>query len=382
LPPSRLAALAALLLALPALAGCMGDEEPAARNEPIKTGSTGTGSSGTGSGTDVPAPPRPKSSSERWHFHDYWDMSPTITLVDSTVSFMPTTGGDGLPALSAIVTLPQGVIVPPETGFLTLNVTWNDTPGGLVNLTFRPADSNDFHGAGDLAMGVPFQLNVTESMADVPHRQQSLWAFNLTAKPGGTPPAVPNKDVRFTVTATIGRPLFIDAPHVNWWQDKDVIPIVQEASGKMQGATSNGHNVSIPDPTSLTAAPPRPAAFTQGQRVPVDQGRIVPEGAKSVVVSLTWESQVPGGKLKVLWREANSLTEGPMDVLVDGEGARVFAIPLDPGQTDTTYSNRTTWEFEVLPDSEPAAFSGTYTLSAWATRLAPADAVAAVAEGA
>jgi hypothetical protein len=371
---SRLAALAALVVLLPAFAGCMGDDPPAARNEPLQTGTASQGAGSSGSAADVP-PPRPKSTSERWHFHDYWEMSPTITLVDVNASLVPTTGGDGLPALSALVALPQGVIVPPETGFLTLNVTWNASPGGLVNLTFRPADSNDFHVAGDLAMGVPLRLNVTESMADVPHRQQSLWAFNLTAKPGGTPPAVPTRDVRFTVTATIGRPLFIDPPHVNWWQDRDVVPLVEAASGAFQGATTNGRNLSIPDPATLNPTSPKPAALTQGQRVPVDAGRIVPEGAKSVVVSLSWESDVPNGKLKVLWREANSLTEGSMDVLTDGASARVFAIPLTPGQTDTTYSNHTTWEFQVQPDSEPAAFSGTYKLSAWATRLAPAEGV-------
>lgn len=380
--PRRIAALAALVLVAPAFAGCTGGEGPAARNEPLKTGANGGGAPGTGSsgGTGDAAttatPPRPKGTSERWHFHDYWGMSPTITLLDVNVTLSPTTGGDGLPALSALVELPQGTIVPPETGSLTFNATWNHTTGGLLNLTVRPADSNDFFAVGDIALGTPLELKVTESMTDVPHRQQSFWRFNLTAKPDqGAPPQVPTREVRFTVTATIGRPLYIDPPHVNWWQDRDVISVVEGASGTFRGATTPAANLSVPDPAGLSPTSARPAALTQPQRVPVDEGRIVPEGAKSVVVSLTWESQAPNGKLKVLWREGNSLTEGAMDLMSDAEGARVYAIVVTPGQTDTTYSNRTTWEFQVVPDSEPATFSGTYTLKAWAARLAPADAV-------
>lgn len=385
--PRRLAAFAALLLVVPAFAGCT-DEEPAGTKEPLKTGSTGgsatTGGSTTGTGGAPTAqPPRPKGTSERWHFHDYWGMSPTITLVDVNVTLQPTTGGDGLPALSALVELPQGTIVPPETGSLTFNATWNHTKGGLINLTVRPADSNDFHVVGDLALGQPMEVGITESMTDVPHRQQSFWRFNLTAKPDmGTPPQVPTNEVRFTVTATIGRPLYIDPPHVNWWQDREVISVVEETTGRFQGATTPAANLSIPDPTGVSPTQPKPAAFTQPQRVPVDEGRIVPEGSKSVVVSLAWESQAPNAKLKVLWKEGNSLTQGAMEVVTDGGGSRVFAIAVTPGQTDTTYSNRTTWEFQVLPDGEPPTFSGTYTLKAWAARLAPADAVAEAMDGA
>ena len=376
--PRRVAALAGLLLIVPAFAGCMGEEKPAARADPIKPGSTGTSSTASPSAGATTTAPKPKAPSERWHFHDYWGMSPTITLVDAYVTLEPTTGGDGMPALSALIALPQGTIVPPETGFLTLNATWNHTTSGLLNLTFRPADSNDFLVAGDMAPGVPFQVNVTESMADVPHRQQSFWRFNLTAKPGGTPPQMPTREVRVVINATIGRPLFIDAPHVDWWAPGEVIPLVAGASGRFQGATTQAANVSIPDPTGVSPTAARPAAVTAPQRVPVDEGRIVPEGARSVVVSLAWETQAPEGRLKVAWKEGNSLSEGVMEILVDGDKARVFAIPVTPGQTDTTYSNRTTWEFRVLPDAEPAVFSGTYTLTAWTSRLAP-EAAAAMA---
>ena len=384
----------AFVLIVPAFAGCFGDgEDP---DEKVQPGSTSpqpnqgsgsrTPSTGTGSGSgSAPASPTPKikSSAERWHFHDYWKNTPTITLLDGNFSLMPAVGGDGMPALSAIVELPQGTIVPPETGFLTFNVTWNGTPSGLLNLTYRPADSNDFQPGADLAHGTPFELVTTESMCDVPHRQQSFWRFNLTAKPGGTPPAMPPKDFRLVVTATIGRPLFIDPPHMDWWQGRDTIPIVEGAKGEFQGAATAVGNLTIPHPAAISPASARPSQFTEGQRVPVAPGRIVPEGSRSVVVSLAWSDAAPqGAKLKVAWKEGNSLTSGAMDVLVDGEGARVFAIPISPGQTDTTYSNRTTWEFQVLPDHEPPAFKGSYVLSAWASRLAPADAVAEAMGGA
>lgn len=378
----RLAALAALLVAFPALAGCSDPEDELSAGTTTSGSSTANpmpGSTGTGTTTSAP-PPRIKSPNERWHFHDYWGQSPTITLVEGWYRLAPTTGADGLPALSAIVELPQNVIVPPETGSLEFNVTWNETALTKLNLTFRPADSNDFHPAGDLARQVPLKVNTTESMCDVPHRQQSFWRLNFSAvRPSGVPPVASPVEFHLNLSATIGRPLFIDAPHINWWQDMEMIPLVTAASGTFQGAATPVANVSLPDDLSPTST--TPATFTQRERVPVDAGRIVPEGAKSVVVMLNWtDASPPGAKLKVRWKEGNSLTEGVLDVAVDSEGGRVFSLPVTPGQTDTTYSNRTTWEFHVLPDSEPAAFHGSYTLVAWASRLTPEATVAALTQ--
>lgn len=376
----------AFVLLAPAFAGCVGGAKDEPGSEPLKPGSTSSGSggsgsgssSGSGSGSTAVTPPKPKGSAERWHFHDYWKNTPVITLLDANLTLGPAVDANGVPGLGVLVELPQGTIVPPETGYLTLNATWEGAPGGALNLTYRPADSNDFLPAGDLSNGLPFVLLTTESMCDVPHRQQSFWRFNLTATPGGTPPAPPAKDFRLVLTAHIGRPLFIDPPHVNWWQDRETIPLVEKTQGEFQGAAVADKNLTVPNP--LGAQPTsaaRPSAFMEPQRVGVTPGRIVPEGAKSVVVALTWKADAPpGAKLKVAWSEGNAMTNGTMDVVSEGEGSRVFAIPLTPGQTDTTYSNRTTWEFRVLPDGERPAFRGTYEFEAWASRLAPAEAVA------
>lgn len=389
LSPLRLSALVALVLLAPAFAGCVGGAKDEPGSEPLTPGSTstGSGSGSTGGSTSTGAggsgatatPPRPKSSAERWHFHDYWKNTPVITLLDANLSLTPAVDANGVPGLGALVELPQGTIVPPETGYLTLNVTWEGAPGGAMNLTYRPADSNDFLPAGDLSNGIPFVLPTTESMCDVPHRQQSFWRFNLTAAVGGMPPApMASKDLRFVITANIGRPLFIDPPHVNWWQDRQTIPLVEKTTGEFQGVSAADKNLTIPNPLGgQPASVARPAAFTQPQRVSVSEGRIVPEGAKSVVVALTWKADAPpGAKLKVAWSEGNAMTNGTMEVVAEGEGGRVFAIPLTPGQTDTTYSNRTTWEFRVLPDGDPPAFRGAYEFVAWASKLGPADAVA------
>ena len=363
--------LAALVL-VPALAGCA-DDAPEA--EPMQQG----GGTGSAAPTVDPAPvaPKPKGTSERWHFHDYWKGAPTITLLDVNVTLNATPNGpDGLPGLGAIVEFPNGVIVPAETGYLTVNATWDPETAGLLNLTYRPADSNDYLPAGDLALAEGLVIPTTESMCDVPHRQQSFWRFNVTAKPGGTPPSLPAREVRLVVTATIGRPLFIDPPHLDWWAGGDVIPLVQGAQGEVATASTRAANVTLPlgggAPGPATAPEPSPV------RVPVDQGRIVPEGAKSVVVMLNWTTDVPGVKLALGYREANLPSEGTLEVAQDGAGSRVFVLPVQQAQTDTTYSNRTTWEFHVKPEGTEGAFKGAFTLVAWTSRLQPDAAVALV----
>lgn len=374
----RPAALVAALLLVPALAGCMGDT-PAAETEGLQKGSTSHGSGAPLTET-APAPVTPKGTSERWHFHDYWKGNPTITLLEANVTFNATMGPDGLPALSAFVDLPHGVIVPPETGLLTLNASWPAGAGGLVNVTFRPADSNDFLPGADLANGAPANVTTTESQADVPHRQVSAWRFNLTAKHGGDAPGLPSREVRFTVQATIGRPLFIDPPHLDWWRGGSIIPIVTDAKGEIASLAHPGGNLTLPGPTSAPASPPAPQKAAESARVPVDEGRIVPEGTKSIVAVLNWTSAAPQGKLALQYRENNYPTEGALEIASDAAGSRVFVLAVAAAQTDTTYSNRTTWEFRIVPDGGPAAaFEGTYTLTAWATKLAPAEAVAAIA---
>jgi hypothetical protein len=385
----RLAAWAVVALVLPALAGCASKETPAAAGS-VSGGSVG-GTAPSASPTVAAQPPPISGTSARWHFHDYWHGKPTIVLLDTHVNLTPALGG-----LAALVELPQGVIVPPEAGRLSVNVTWAEpTTGpsmGLVNLTYRPADSNDFLPIRDAENGKAVLIATTESMCDVPHRQKSLWAFNLTAKPSGdVPPGVPNTDVRVIVTATIGRPLFIDPPHFNWWQGGDTLDLVRTTAGALVTGTSPQGNVTLPDATSILGGgvPPQPdhvaplvSGTNRSATIPASPGRIVPEGALTVVALLNWTSDAPGApKLKLTYEEQNNPSSGPLPIVVDGAGSRVFVLPIQPPQTDTTYSNRTTWQFHVLPEGDSAtAFKGTYVLTAWVTRLAPGDAVK-VAQG-
>ena len=379
------ALLVGLLFVVPALAGCA-DGAPA--NEPVKPGSTTTGSGSPATAQPSPVSEfRPKGTSERWHFHDYWKGNPVITLFEGNLTFNATPmGADGLPALSAIFELPHGVIVPPETGYLTFNVTWTSPDpavpptGGRVNITYKPADSNDFFPGGDTGNGVPLQVNTTESNCDVPHRQASAWKFNVTAIPDtSVPPGFPPPHARINITATIGRPLFIDPPHLNWWRDGDIIPIVEAGGGEIRTAVTPVANATFPGLPSASAEPPNLATYTTAYRVPVDQGRIVPEGTKSVVVMINWTSEIPDKKLVVRYMENNYPSEGALQLASETPTSRIYFLKTLQSQTDTTYSNRTTWEFRVLPEGEPASgFSGTFTLVAWASRLEPTATVAMV----
>lgn len=382
----RRALLVGLLIVVPAFAGCAGDDPP---DQTVRPGSTTSTGSGSPSVTTPPTPEvRPKGTSERWHFHDYWKGNPTITLFEGNLTFNATPiGADGLPAMSAIFELPHGVIVPPETGYLTFNVTWTSpdpavpNAGGRVNITYKPADSNDWFPGGETGNGLLLQVNTTESNCDVPHRQASAWRFNATARPDtNVPPGLPPPMAKVNITATIGRPLFIDPPHLNWWRDGDIIPLVAAASGEIRTAFTPAGNVTVPGlPAAPSTTPPNPTALTASYRVPVDAGRIVPEGTKSVVVMLNWTSQLPDKKLTLRYMENNYPSEGPMQLVSETATSRIYMLKTMQSQTDTTYSNRTTWEFRVMPEGEPAsAFAGTFTLVAWASRLEPSATVAMV----
>ncbi|MFA5861911.1 MAG: hypothetical protein WDA16_09485 [Candidatus Thermoplasmatota archaeon] len=372
-------ALVGLLLLVPLLAGCA--SSPKAQPEQ---------SSGTSVAplSDAPAytPPPPKPMGQRWHFHDYWHGTPVITLLDANITLNVSQDAAGLPALSQIVGLPNGVIVPAETGFLTVNVTWASQAGagpsgGAVNLTYRPADSQSYRGAGNASSGKPVLIFTTASMCDVPHRQESFWRFNLTAVPNGTPPMIPAQTVRLTITATIGRPLFIDPPHVDWWQGDDIIPLIANAKGDIATATTRAGNLTLGGLGGAAAGTPPDAPAAQDVAVPADASRIVPEGAVTLVAILNWTSQAPTQKLMLRYEEANLPSSGAMSITKEGDSGRVFVLSVRPAQTDTTYSNRTTWLFHVVPEGgtgTEAAFQGSFTLVAWVTRLQPADAVKAI----
>lgn len=366
----------ALILAAPALAGCASrtQGEPARPNNAANVPFS----------DETSAPPvtvTPKPTSARWHFHDYWHGTPVITLLNTTVTLNFTVDESGARVLSTLVSLPSGVIVPAETGMLTINVTWPEAvpvPGGAVNLTYKPADSNLFYGAGNLSSGRATYVMTTASMCDVPHRQESLWKFNLTAVPNGTPPLLPARDVLVNITATIGRPLFIDPPHLDWWLGNPVIPLVTNAKGEVAATfVTKGANLTLPtDPQTAT-----PSNTPADVRVSMDDGRIVPEGANSLVVVLNWTTQMPNAKLGVRYKESNQPSEGALKIMKDGAASRTFVLGLRPPQTDTTYSNRTTWEFHVRPDPsgvDSGAFSGSFTLNAWASTLTPDEALKAL----
>ncbi len=374
-PMKGLALVAGILVVAASLAGCA-DEAPAA--EPVKKGSNGPTFGDSGAST-VPAP-RPKGTSERWHFHDYWNGHPVIEIFNATVTLNATVNEEGVPVYGSILELDRSTIVPPEAGKLTFRAEWATPEPGPINLSYRPADSATFVPFGDLLNAEPADLPVTESMADVPHRQESWWRFNLSAPAAIDPnapgaPKLPPREMIVSITATIGRPLFIDPPHLDWWVGGDLITLVESATGEFTAV-----NTPLEKSIALPGTPPAtvgPRTVQDNVTIPVDEGRIVPEGAKSIVVLLNWTSTVPGAgtKLGVQYEEANYPSGGPLEVAQDGASSRVFVIPVTNGMTDTTYSNRTTWVFHVIVEGNAAAFQGTFTMFAWATRYAPADAL-------
>lgn len=376
----RLAALSvALLLALGPLAGCLGAKDEAPTKKTVKPRPA----------SPVATTPPAKDPDEvnttlgkRWHFHNYWGLSPNLTLFDGEVGLDPTKAPDIRlsPAPSVVLGrvtfgLPQGRIVPPETGTITAIVHYNATPAagapetiGGLNLSYKPANVAEFIPAGTLTPGGPLTFPVTADMTDVPHRGRSIWEFSLAAAPSVQAVAVANMTVHVQLVATIGRPIFIDPPHLDHWKGAETLPLISSEKalhGARSPLTQAPYVRLVPDPTAPAAEPSeRLAAF------PVVNGSVVPESSKTVLVRLTWAATAPvAGTPGIEYLEENAGTTSVVTPVSDKVGERLYKIDVIPRMTDSPYANQSTWRFNVLLEGEAGAWSGTIKLEAWATKL-------------
>ncbi|MHB8606000.1 MAG: hypothetical protein ACYDCK_12170 [Thermoplasmatota archaeon] len=373
-----------ILLLGSGLAGCLSGKTPTTEvtpentNAPPREPRSPTPSGGTQAETQANAS---FDAGQRWHFHNYWGTSPNLTLFDGDVDFQ-----NGVPDVACCppivqegrldISLAQGKIVPPETGRIDVRLLYNATPllSG-INVSFKPANSQAFIPAGAVKPQGSLRIPVSSAMTDVPHRSRSLWQFRLEAEPAAAGVGIANGTVHVKIVATIGRPIFIDPPHIDNWQGQTIL---HEFKGTRAARVAKS-----PDGTYFDAS--SGSASTSVASFPLVNGSIIPEGTQTVLARLRWTSDAPlpaasdPTSLSLTYSEENAGTKGALQLVKDSPGERIFKLAIDPKLADNPYGNQSTWIIDVNLDATAGAFSGSVTLDVWAAKL-PSD-VAAIPAG-
>lgn len=353
-----------LVLLGAALAGCVdnADEKPPpSKLRDEKGGATGS------DGATTSTPPRTNiSSSKRWHFHNYWGLSDNLVLFDGDVALAPEAAVAGKTPKVGIGTFTpkDGTIVPPETGRITFEVTWNGTlPERPLNVSYRAANMTDFLDAGPALPG-PAEIAVAEPMADAAHTGRSAWTFRLEAAPDERGVAVANGTVHLRAVAWLGRPIIIDPPHRDQWAGKTVLALGESAFEGRAAKTAKGFVVQSGAETTTSDAV---------MKLVPPNGTVVPEGAASILVRLDWTLTAPlpvAPAFVVRWSETQNGAAGEAAKETGGATFQVYRIPIDAKSTDSPYGDRSTWAFALdLADGSPA-FDGKATMRAWVGKTA------------
>ncbi|HWG91021.1 MAG TPA: hypothetical protein VNZ52_09270, partial [Candidatus Thermoplasmatota archaeon] len=218
---SMRALLAAALVALVAIAGCLGEEAPPEPGaEPTPAATPGDASSeplvDTGDGLAT------ASAGDRAHKHDYWRGATEVTLVDADVEASQACGHYNFDKPTeaprggcAFVQIGNGSTVYQGTSKLALTVTWTEPE--VTGVAFRYRDAAGFHDAFvELQNGVVHEIPVTMETADMPHTSESKWAFEFFGA-GAGPTGNLGGPLHVTITIHRGLDLPVDPPHPDFW---------------------------------------------------------------------------------------------------------------------------------------------------------------------
>ncbi len=367
--------LGILLVSGTVLAGCLGeDERPAKTPDRAKKASTNpaAGSSGSDASKPKSQDEMNESMGKRWHFHNYWGLNPNLTVFDGVVTLSPQNlSAAVVPTVVAVggvkFGLPYGRIIPPETGTVTVTILYNASPAlGEIDVSYKPANLAKFVPAGTVAAGGSVAIPTTEPMADVPHRGRSVWEFRLASANKERTPTSAVGDVHVVVVATIGRPIFVDRPHIDHWKGLDLLPVLADERLARAAKTPREHPYLDLNASSGTEFRDSLAEFLPAN------GSVVPEGTRTLLARLQWTGTLPSDPslLALEFIEENSGAFGAGKLVADNAGERLYKIEVSPRQTDNPYGNQSTWRFLVMLEGQAGAFDGRIRLDVWATRTA------------
>lgn len=273
-------------------------------------------------------------------------------------------GGPGF----TIIDLPEGGIVPPETGYLDVTVTWatGATTTGL-RLGFRDAVNKQPTFLDEpLESGKAVRILSNLSMNDMPHTGVSKWRFFLVPH-AETGPAVFNGTADVRIIAHRPDVLFLAPPHPDVWGDDTTRSLHEES----RAARSTSVLLFSPDEEGF--------GFVE-----LPNGTIVPPHTRVLMATLEWENKdqttaALNPRPALCYSPANTRRVFcPEPAQLDGSRA-VYPIEVNAKMADSPYATASQWFFLLYLDSDlptgdaapflqVAKFDGTITLRLGAER--------------
>lgn len=336
--------LAALALSA-SLAGCMGDDAPAAP----AANSSATDGDATNATIDDGTTPMSVEAGLQPHIHDYWQERERVTLMDAPVTIDPQNGMRftffnafrGEPGVGGtLFELPEGAIVYEGTGQLELTATWTDPTVTGLTVRYASAQSTQFGEPQTLASGSPLVVDVAPAMTDMPHATTSRWQFLLL--PGQGQSAIGTIQIKVDVvkmrdvTKFPGHPQLFEGAHTM---------VLFQGSGSSSQSNFVTQSVGF-----ATGSTPGDDALVSERVVPMETMTMT---ANLTVASVT-TSAGEASDLRFLYKPANSRRYYQAN-LVSGslsEGTLQFAFPVSMEQTDSPYADTSQWRFDVRVATE------------------------------
>lgn len=351
------AVLTVALLAVAALAGCMGGAaDPALDGASVNaTDDLALLPNATANATS----PADMTGGHAPHIHNYWGESDRVTLFQDAVDvrvLSPATFFavfvDKRPSLGGTFwELPDGATVYEGTGQIEFTASWTDPTITGLAMRYKSPDMKsgflEWSDYIDLQSGAPVTLQVTPAMTDMPHEAKSRWMFEFVA--GG--PGVAQGAFDLKVDVIRMRDVMAFPGHPDTYEDTAFYVLgdedfeakgqgsLQEFAGFLTGTFSSGD----------TWYPPN--AVPMETRALLLEVTLLDAGPTSPVAKQTG--------LSVMYTSADSRRDVSAQLLNATESTFVFGIPVTDAMVDTPYREDSAWHFHIRPEQQIAVFDGT-----------------------
>ena len=345
----RALALAIVLLALP-LAGCASDPEPveAAAAPPANASLPDAMNM-----TDPAASETNASLGAMPHVHDYWKGKERVTILDEDFTVDPPTAAFWTAFMfyytheasvgGTFVELPEGQLVFEGTGQLDITVTWTEPTVSGLRFVYRHAGSGEFIDWTKTAQGQTVSIPVTPEMTDMPHTKHSRWFFVFAAD-GAPPTAVGTFHIKMDVVKMRDVEMF--PAHPDFWHGATSLELLK----------ASGVSKSRQGPQTMVNERLEPMK-TPDDVVPGDKP--VPMETVTLLANVTIKSVNPELKVHHLHLQYRAADDISFDFHDAGQGTPsddgktwTWEVPVEMGQTDNPYNEKSDWAFRVVTGYE------------------------------
>jgi hypothetical protein len=317
------------MLAFAALSGCAGNSGPIGEQVPTCDEATCT----------VP----PDFSGN--HTHNVWGTRQTLPIMDLTI-----------PAFTTLTTSPAGVpfrlepgnVVPLETKWVNLTVSWELDAGSLVGplelwiKTQADTVSNSSQPYNLASPTTQLSIDTEPPKNDLPHQILSGWRFDVILYPDpGTGILKFNGKFRIVADATRGYPTPILPAHPDQWNGTDSIELLSVSmTGLWLGCLGT-------DACSQAVG----LSGNAGPWVP-GPGLLVPQGTSYVEAVI--ESAVPTpASIGLAFHGADSWSYERPTPTEDTLQRRTWRIDDAASRADGPYATSSLWEFQLYAEGPP-----------------------------